>query len=545
MRRSARATLGFILAMLAACSGDPPASPASSSIPPGPIVPPPVTLHRLTVAQLQATLRDLLGPDAAVPTDLEADTHLYGFSSVGGASLTISPHGVEQLEAAAYEAIQPIFDDEARRAAFVGCEPVDAEDPCLRSFLDDLGMRAYRRPLAADELDRKVALLAYEDAILGSTWEATRMVVAGLLQSPHFVFRVEQGVADPEHPGELVFTGWEMASRLSYLFWNSMPDDELLSAAERGDLDTEDGVRSQAERLLASPRARGGLLVFWSELLGLQRLDDLAKNADVYPQMSPTLGASMRGELERMFQDIAFDRDDDLTAVFDTRDTFVNAELAELYGLPAPSGDEWARVTWPEDGPRGGLLGTAGLLSLYAHNTASSPTLRGKFVRAGLLCDEIPPPPDGVIPSLDDNPSTPTTMKERIEAHSADPACSGCHVKMDPIGVGLEHFDAIGAYREKDGALDIDSKSDLDGQPFDGPRELGALLRRRDDASACLARRFYRHATGHKEMPEQEPAIGALAASFAAAGHRLSGLAIELAASDLFRRATPHKTETP
>jgi len=503
-------------------------------------VPAEVTMHRLTRSQYENTLRDLFGP-IELPPDLETDTLLHGFSNVAAGSITISPLAAEQFEAAAYHVTGQVFADPARRVALLGCTPKAGDDACARGFVEELGLRAWRRPLATDELDQLLSLSGQLAGTLDDPWKGLEFAVAAILQSPHFLFRIERGQPDPDHPSRLALTSWEMASRLSYLIWNTTPDDDLLAAAERGDLATAEGVASEAERLLSSSRARPALLHFYGEFLNLQRLADLTKNVDVYPQMSPTLGKSMREEIERTFEHLVFEEDADIRQLLDSKTTFVNPELAELYGVPDEQARFW-RVTWPDSSPRLGLLGTAGILALYAHNTATSPTLRGKFIRMNLLCQDIPAPPPGVITKLDDAGDA-KTMRDKLTAHRENPTCAACHDLMDPLGLGLEHFDAIGAYRKTDNGYEIDATGDLDGQAFDGARELGALLAGMPELGACVARRFYRHGLGHLEERAEEPAIDQLAERFAEGGYRVKDLVAILVESDAFRFASAPAAE--
>ena len=531
-----------VAALCAACVGNIGDRPDGIDGAGGPTtVPPEAAMHRLTRSQYENTLLDLFGP-IELPPDLETDALLHGFSNVAAASATISPLAAEQFEAAAYHVIAQVFGDVVRRQQLVGCTPTTGDDACTRGFLEDFGLRAWRRPLAADEIDEITTLTATLGDKLDDPWKGLEFGVAALLQSPHFLFRVEQGSPHPERPEQLVLTGWEVATRLSYLVWNSTPDDELLAAAERGDLASAEGIAAEAERLLEAPRARRALLHFYGEFLNLQRLADLTKNVEVYPQMSTTLGHSMRREIEKTFEHLVFEEDGDVRQLLDSKVTFVNAELAELYGLPTKERAAWWQVVWDEDSPRAGLLGTAGILALYAHNTATSPTLRGKFIRMNVLCQDIPAPPPGVVTSLD-GAGDAKTMRDKLAAHREDPTCAACHDKMDPLGLGLENFDAIGAYRTTENGYPIDATGDLDGQPFDGARDLAEMLATMPEVGSCVARRFYRHGLGHLEERAEEPAIEALAARFAEGGYRVKDLVAQLVVSDAFRFASAPSAE--
>jgi len=500
--------------------------------------PAPPSLHRLTTSQYGNTLVDLFGPDLVLPTDLEVDTPLHGFNSIGAGELTIPPRAAEQYEDAALSVAGQVMRDEARRAALVGCETAVATDPCVAGFLARFGRRAWRRPLEADEIASLQALAAsVTETFGGDAWKGLEYVIAALLQSPDFLFRVEVGEPDPQDATRRRYDSWEMAARLSYLLWDSTPDDELLDAAERDELVAEDGLRTQVLRMLALPRARMALVSFWGEYLSLSRLEGLDRDPAQFPQMTPTLPGAMRGEIEHLFTDVVFDRDADFRDIFSTRTTFVDSELADLYGLPDPAVLGYTRVELPEDSPRGGLVATAGILAMYAHHTVTSPTNRGKFVRVNLLCQDISPPPPGVNTNLPESEGGPRTMREKLEMHRTNPTCAGCHSLMDPIGLSLEHFDSIGAWRDTDQGLPLDTTAEIDGVTFDGARELGEVLRAHPGAGACVARRLYRHGTGHLEVETEQPQIAELAAQFADSGFRFQDLVLALVLSPGFRTA--------
>ena len=530
---------------------DPPAGGSDSGAPPPPFTAPPVLedpnfapaaarLVRLTRAQYETTLRALFWPDLVVPADLENDTPLHGFTTIGGSELTVSPRAAEQFEAAAADVARQFVADPARRVGFTGCEPTLGDDTCARTFLTGFLRRAFRRAVDAEEVEAFVALTRQVGETLRDPWQGLAQGVSAALQSPDLLYRVEVGEPDPDRAGGRRHTGFEMASRLSYFLWNGPPDDALLDAAEQGRLVTDDGVRAEATRLLEDPRAETALVRFFGEYVNLERVDGLQRDPAIFPQMSATLAASMRGEIEALFRDVAFTRNAEFAEVLTSRRLFVNAELAALYGLPFPIDtpeDAWVPVDLPGNHPRGGLLGTAGVLAANAHRTVTSPTLRGKFIQNALLCFDVPPPPPGVTTSLgEDVPGAPPkTTREKIAQHAADPTCNGCHQFMDPLGLALEHFDALGAYRTTEYGLPIDASGELAGAEF---RDLGGLarvLRGHPDVGACLVRRMYRYATGHLEEFGEEPALRALYDRLAAGGYRVRDTALQLVLSPGFR----------
>lgn len=506
---------------------------------PGPIPtttePAPAAMRRLTAAQYDATMRALFGDDVVVPVALEADTPLNGFVAIGSARATISPRAAELYEQAALAVAETALTDPARRESIVPCTPsATVDSTCAREFVESFGRRAWRRPLAIDEVDRYVAIADESARVLGDFHEGLAMATAGLLQSPNFLFRVEIGETGPD--GRRRYSSVEMASRLSYLIWNGPPDEALLAAAERGDLLDPVRLREEAERMVAMPQSRGALRDFFSELLRLEGLDRLPQDPDEFPAMSGTIGAAMRESTLRTIEHHLLESHRSYRDLFTTREVYVNAELAALYGveMPADAG-EWALATLPAEGPRAGLLGHGSLLALFSHSHASSPTVRGKFVREALLCQSIPAPPDDVGELPEPSPDLPT-MRERLQEHRTNPACASCHSITDPIGLGLENFDAIGAFRELENGARIDPSGELDGIWFDDARGLGEALAAHPNVTTCLVRNLYRYGSGHVETRGEEPTIQELAGAFAASP-ALDTLLVELVTSDGFRFA--------
>jgi len=496
------------------------------------------TLHRLTRPQIQNAWRDLLGEPLAMPTDLPADDVLYGFSSISAARSTISPVDAEKYEAATYHVLDQIFADPVRLEAFTGCPAPKVGDACVDGFVGTFTAKAWRRPAAGDEVAALLALGSKVAADLGDPVQGLKFMLAGVLMSPHFLFRVEIGEPGPE---AYRYTNWEMASRLSFLLLDAPPDDELRAAAKSGELVTSGGVRAQATRLLNDPRARVALTRFFRDFMNIGGLDGLDKQPDKFPQMTATLGPSMRIEIERMFEENVFEREGDFRDLFTTRDTHVNEDLARVYGIEGITGPDWTPITLPDDGKRAGILTTPGFLALNAHKTQTSPTRRGRFIRLNLLCQDVPPPPPGIDTTLPDaDPTKPTTLRERLDAHRKDPACAGCHQKMDPIGFTLERFDSIGAYRDMDeNNLPIDSASEIDGAPVDGPMDMTALIAALPEVGACVARRFYEHGGAHLAGKGDEPSVDALVADFVGSNYTFKELVLALVTNNGYRYASP------
>lgn len=506
------------------------------AIPPMPAVAARGGAPRLSAAQYRNAVRDIFGHDIAVPTAIEPDTSLDGFVSIGSAQSAISPRGIEQYEDAAFKIAEQALATEAKRATLVPCSPAGpADDACARQFIESLGRKVWRRPLTGEEVAKLAGVITLAGTTLSDFYEGAKFGIAALLQAPSFLYRAVLGEADPDAPGSLRATHYELATRLSFFLWNSTPDEELLDAADQGDLGSQEVIKAQADRMLNDPRARQGLRNFVTENLRLDQLDTLSKDPTLFTTYSPDLGPAAREETLLDFEHWTFDKEGDYRELFTTRHTFVNPKLASMYQVAAPLSDGFAEVELPSDLPRAGLLGHISFLSLYAHPTSSSATLRGKLVRTVLLCGLIPPPPADVNTALPEPSPDAATLRERVKIHLLDPFCANCHLHMDPIGLGLENFDGIGRYRAKDNGAVIDATGDLDGAPFTGPLDLGLRVKEHPDLGPCLTRRMYGYATSFAVKAPEEDVIAALAARFAASGYKVKTLMFDIATSPGFR----------
>ncbi len=528
--------------ILAACSGeigdaDPRPGSDGETLPFEPFE---AAMQRLTIAQYQNSVNDILGPGLDVPSDLEPDTTISGFVSIGASRTTISPTGVEKYEDAAFiVARQALAPD--RRDSIVPCTPAATVDAtCTEEFVRAMGLRFFRRPLSDAETTRYVGLAGEAAGTLDDFYAGLEFALAGFLQSPRFLFRIEVGSPSDSDPDVRQYSDWEMASRLSYVLWNSTPDLELLDAASRGELTTDDGLRVQVERMLASDRAREAVRNFFRELLVLDEVLEVEKNAAVFPDFDEEFRRSAQAETLALIEEHVFDADGDYRELFTTRDTFLNADLAAHYGLEGEFGTELEPVTLPEEIGRRGLLGHASLLSIYSHDEKTSAALRGRFVRQVLLCGNIPNPPDDVSTVFP--PSDAPTLRERVEQHLMNDGCAGCHSLMDPIGLGLENFDAVGAWRPTENGATIDPSGVVDGVDFADAADLGRVVAEHPNVGACITRSLYRYASGHTESAVQEEEIQELVELFASDGYRVRGLLGELVMSPGFRQASA-KTE--
>lgn len=495
--------------------------------------PPPPALRRLTVAEYRNSVRDLLGVEPPAESDLPPDDSVGGFTSIAARRLAMSPAAIEGFEELSFEIAETVFADPARREGLLGCEPAQADDACVTGFLTTFARRFYRRVASADELMRLTTVVE-NVAAASDIWTGLSYGVAALLQSPSFLYRVELGEPEGDRSWRR-YTGFELASRLSFLLTGSTPDDALLDAAEAGVLDTPEGLRAHIDRLMASPRVQDAVIGFFSEQLRLDSVAKANKDPELFAEFGPELADAMRGELERLVLDWVWTQRRPVSELLVSPKTYVNDTLAEFYGIPA-SGEE-GYVEWYRDeaDPRIGLLGAAGLLAGNSAYAETSPTRRGRYVVEQLLCAVIPEPPPGTETNLPEVPAgTVLTMRERVELHMEDPTCRTCHVAMDPVGLPLEHFDAIGRYRETDHGLEIDASGTISGVPFEALRGLASTLADDPRVDACMVRRFYEFALGHSSGRGDRQAIAELEVVYRAAEGDFTELLRELLEHDAF-----------
>lgn len=504
-----------------------------------PYQPAPGMLRRLTRTQFRNAVRDVFGVEVDI-AKLESDSWSGDFAVVGASSVVSSERGVEQYHSAIEDAVTAVFSDAAKRAAFLGCTPTGtAGDACLRGFLEKTGLRAWRRPLEAAEVDRLVGVATNATTQLGSATEGARWATVALFASPHFLYRPELGAASAG--GALRFTGYEQASRLAFLVWNSLPDKALLDAAASGALATPEGLRMQAERLLDAPAGREAVGAFAEEYMRLDRLATQAKDPE-FTEFSPALQAGMARDMRGTWEVLAFDDKASALELFSTPKVVVNADLAKLYGIDSTglTSTTFETRSLPADGPRLGILSKAAFLSEFANQKEGSPTLRGRFMREALTCTHVPAPPGDVALMLPEPPADkPLTKRQRLEIHRTMASCSGCHGLMDPLGLPLESFDAIGRFRTMDHGLPIDSSGNFDGQDVTDARSLGLAVGASKTVAQCMVRKYYSYAVGHEERDVDGSVLNALASSFETSGFKLRELVLDVVTNDAFSSVAP------
>jgi hypothetical protein len=517
----------------ATVAGDVPASqpPVAAPCRAAAAQPGPSPVRRLTRAEYDNTVRDLLGDATAPARKFPQEEVVLGFTNNADGQ-SVSGLLIEQYESAATDLALAATGNLPK---LLGCDPAArGEDACVRAFLPGFGLRAYRRPLAPDEVDRLFAFYAAGK----QAWDfrtGVRLMLQAMLQSPNFLYRLETGGATVA--GAITkLGGYDMASRLSYLLWSSMPDTALLDAAAAGKLETAAQVQEQARRMLADPRAGQAVTTFVSEWLELEKLAKVEKDATLFPRFTTPIRALLRRETEAFAASLILGGGN-LEALLTAAHTFMNKDLAAYYGTSGPKGDAFERVAL-DGARRAGLVTQGGLMAANAKVNQSSPVARGLFVREHLLCSTPPPPP----PNANVSPPAPDpalTTRERFARHRTDPACSSCHLLMDPVGLGFEHFDAAGLWRDSEGGKPIDasgelvSTADANGK-FDGAVELGARLGGSSQVRDCMVVQWFRHAYGRSELDGDQCTLAALGAAFAPGKGDFKALLVALTQADPF-----------
>jgi hypothetical protein len=501
--------------------------------------PGPAAMRRLTASQRTNALHDLFGEELVIPVISEPDVVQGGLPSVGASASTYSPRGVESLEDASYEIAAQVQHD--RLPGGVG-DCALAEPACTSEVIAGWGRLIWRRPLTAEEQTRLEGIATAASAALGGAEHGVTYAIAALLQSPNFLYRVELGQPGA---GPRRLTDLELVTRLAFFLWNTTPDDGLLKAAEAGEVATDEGLFTLVSRMLDDERARRGIRNLFTEAFELQELDHLFKDPTIFEHFSTELGPDAREETLRLLEYASLDAGWDYREVMTTRESFINPRLAAIYGVPAPAEGVFAPITFSEDAGRVGLLGHASFLNLNAHAVSSSATRRGEAVRVRLLCQSIPAPPVNVDTSIPEPSGTTLTLRDRVAEHLTEPTCASCHLLTDPIGLGLENYDALGRWRDLDNGAVIDPTGDLDGVPFNNPAELAAAIGAHQAMPGCLVRTMARYATGRVETDDERSWLKTLTERFELHGYEVRPLMLELVMSPMFREVGPPSDTLP
>jgi hypothetical protein len=506
---------------------------------------------RLTLAGRGATrIRVLAGPHtiAAAPV---VRSHTAGADGIF--FVEARTPGIAQISISGPHNATGPGDTPSRRRLLI-CTPASAaeEEPCARRILRTLATRAFRRPIADAGTELAPLLAAYREGsasaggagTTGAFESGIRRAVARVLVDPQFLFRFEREPFDsaqgkPLPPGTAYqISDLELASRLSFFLWSSIPDDELLDAAVKGGLRNPATLERQVRRMLADPRADALVANFAGQWLFLRELRNARPD---HPDFDGTLRASMQRETELLFRAI-MQEDRSVLDFLDADFTFVDERLAEHYGIANVRGSRMRRVSLPPDSPRRGLLGHGSILTLTSAANRTSPVVRGKWILENVLGAPPPQPPPGVETNLEKDPSQVkvTSLRQRLELHRASPACASCHRLIDPVGLALENFDHIGKWRTTDGGAAIDASSRLaDGTAVNGPQALRRALQARSDVFVTvLAEKLLTYASGRAMRPQDMPAVRAIVRAAAADRYRMSSMILGVVKAPPFQMRT-------
>ena len=531
-------------------------------------------VRRLTHAQYDNTVRDLLGDYSKPAERFPPEDYVDGFKNQltgqGMPPLLVETYSTaaERLALNAFRigdinGLVPCAPSQgygASRQSSAGSSRATADkwawndQKCRDAFVRRFGLRAFRRPLSEDEVKRYSAVFSEQARVSRRFLDGARVVVEAMLQSPNFLFHVEAG-PDGRH------ADYEVASRLSYLLWNTMPDEALFEAAAKGELSTPAGRDAAARRMLQNvPKGRDALDQFFEEWLRFDRVVNAVK-ANRYQAFTPELALAMAEETRTLLHHLVWN-DRNFMELLTADYSFLTSELAEVYGLPAPK-DQFEMVKFPADSNRAGILGQGTFLASTAGPTDTSPTARGIFIRERLLCQHVPPPPPGVITTLPDplvDGQKPKGRRQLMVEHVENPTCASCHRLMDPIGFGFEHFDAIGQYRQQEMIpvpgrrgggggggrggpppipLEIDAQGEIAGIPnsnFSGAKQLGTILANSPVCQECVVRQMFRYSYGRLETASDENTIHQLYDQFKASGFKFKSLLVALVQSPEFLR---------
>ncbi|MGF1578257.1 MAG: DUF1592 domain-containing protein [Gemmataceae bacterium] len=497
------------------------------------------TIRRLNKAEYNNTIRDLVGVNFKPAKTFPSDDVGYGFDNIGDV-LTLSPLLVEKYLEAAEKVVETAWNNPKTFKRIFIRELNDSNDTkTARIIIADFARRAYRRPVTDAEVDRLMRFVTLAQKNKDSVEVGIRLAAKAILVSPHFLFRVEKDRPAENGKTSRPVNDFELASRLSYFLWSSMPDEELFQVAAKKQLRDPKILSQQVNRMLTDPKSEALVKNFAGQWLQLRNLRQKAVNPDpdVFPNFDDKLREAMVRETELFFLAI-MKEDRSVMELLDADFTFVNERLAKHYGIPGIRGEEFRKVQL-RDVRRGGILTHASILTVTSNPTRTSPVTRGKWVLENILNAPPPPaPPD--VPELPEDEKTVASgsLRKRLEIHRRNPTCASCHQRMDPIGFGLENFNAVGAWRDKDGKFTIDASGELpSGEKFKGPKELrGVLMKAKGkEFRRCVIEKMLTYALGRGLEYYDRCAIDEIHEEMVENNHRFSSLVKGIVLSPPFR----------
>ncbi len=496
-----------------------------------------VTIRRLNNTEYNNTIRDLVGLDLKPAKDFPADEIGYGFDNIGDI-LSIPPLLMEKYIATAEKIVEEVWKNKEAKDKIYFRQPKRKTDyrAAARAMLSKFARRAFRRPMTTSEYTNlykliTLALKEEDDFELG-----IKLALQAILSSPHFLFRVEID-SKPDDPTEIhAISDYELASRLSYFLWSTMPDDELLDLAKKRQLGRRSTLRKQALRMLQDEKAQGMVESFASLWLGVRQLQNASPDFDSYPNFNDDLRLAMEKETQLFFTEI-MKKDLSVLLFINSDFTFLNEKLANHYGIEGVTGDQFRKVQI-DDGRRGGVLTQGTVLTITSNPTRTSPVKRGKWILEEILGSPPPPPPPGAD-SLDEEKveSGELTLRDSLKKHREDPKCATCHEKMDTLGLAFENFDGVGGWRRFEGNSLIDAQGTLpDGRSFKSVAELKDILLKNysHDFCRCLVEKMLTFALGRGIEYSDMDEVERIARNLARNDYKFSELILQIVQSDLF-----------
>jgi hypothetical protein len=531
-------------------------------------------IRRITESQYRHTIADVFGPEIKIKGRFEPEKREERLLAIGNAQLSLTSSGFERYFALATSISDQVL-GEKQRAASVPCRPANptqADEACARKFIEAYGERLFRRPLTKSETLARLKAVSAGAKQSGDFYAGLKLALTSLLVAPEFLFRVETAEPDPANRSQYRLDAYTKAARLSFLLWDSAPDQDLLAAARSGAIHTEAGLKKQLIRLTSSPRVEDGVRSFFADMLQLDGFENLVKDPATYPKFNQNVSESAREQTLKTVIDLLVRKKRDYRDLFTSNETFINRPLASVYRVPfasasvsssstsgsasalapvspsalAPnsassssSSGDWVPYMFPESSERSGILTQISFLSLFAHPGSSSPTKRGIKIHEIFMCEPTPDPPANVDFSRV-QASSKGTIRSRLLEHMNNPGCSGCHRRTDPPGLALEHFDGLGEMRTMENGARIDVSADLYGAKFEGAQGLGKFLHDDPRVPACLVSNVYAYGVGRKPDYQDEDYLSGQTKAFAGNGYRVPELMMQIASSpQFFKVAVP------
>jgi hypothetical protein len=531
--------LGFAAAIALAGCGQKDDSPTTKGGP--------VSLRRLTEPEYRQIIADVFGTTIKVPGRFEPDVRDNGLIAVGTSRESVAGTGLEQYDLTARGIAAQVLDD-AHRATLVPCTPAkvtEKDDACATQFIARTGRLLFRRPMTQDELQTQVKDAGESTTKLGNFYSGLELSVAAMLVSPQFLFRQEASEPDPDNKGERRLEAYSKASRLSFFLWDTTPDSDLLDAAAKGDLNSDDGVAKQVDRMVKSPRLASGVRAYFTDMLGFDGFASLAKDPQIYPKYGSAVATDAQEQTLRTLTDLLVTNNGDYRDIFTTRKTYLTRLLGSVYNVPVTASTGWEPHDYAEGDPRAGVLMEISFVSLHSHPGRSSPTIRGKALREIFLCQKVPDPPGNVNFALVQDTKNPAfhTARARLGAHINQPTCAGCHKIMDPVGLAMENFDSAGGFRSMENDTPIVTGGEIDGMKFDDAIGFTKAIHDHPQAPVCLVNRMYSFGTGRAATKDEAEWLNYQVKQFAASGYKVPELMRRIAGSKAFYRISTPGTE--